>query len=384
MSLSFSAASVWRDGSSFTFGLVLLLAVVHSATAKRSFAEELSSEQRSALYASLARDVAAFEQRGNLLKRVVRLARPTVVHITARKPVAYDSRQPRGVEEAGSGVIVEIRNRPYVLTNRHVVRDCPLSRIDIKLADGDLIHPSHLWEDELTDVAVMEVPRSDLTAARIGRSREVEIGDFVLAVGSPFGLSHSVTYGIISAKGRRDLDLGDGSILYQNFMQTDAAINPGNSGGPLLNLKAEVIGINTAIASSSGGNEGIGFTMPVDMAITVARQLVEHGRALRAYLGVNLNPAFSIATANRLGLSKPRGAHVTAVVPGSPAEQAEIQVNDIVIGFDGYQIEDDDHLIQIVGFTEIGKQVEVIVLRNGRRRLLDLSVVDRSDFDRDR
>jgi serine protease Do len=227
----------------------------------------------------------------------------------------------------------------------------------------------------------MEVGRTDLTAARIGDSQKVEIGDFVLAVGSPFGLSHSVTYGIISAKGRRDLELGDGDIRYQDFLQTDAAINPGNSGGPLLNLRGEVIGINTAIASSSGGNEGIGFTMPVDMAMTVAQQLVEHGRALRAYLGVRLNPSFGTADANRMGLARARGALVTGVTPGSPAERALIKVDDVVLGFDGYQVEDDDHLIKIVGFTPIGKRVDVDVFRDGRQMKLEIILADRNDFD---
>ena len=332
------------------------------------------------MYESLHEDAAAFEEHGNLLKRVVRLVQPTVVHINARKQTS-ESRRASFEEEAGSGVIVDILGKSYVLTNRHVVKDAPLRSIDIQLANGELIHPTFLWTDEKTDVAVMEVGRDGLTTARIGRSSRVEIGDFVLAVGSPFGLSHSVTYGIISAKGRSDLDLAGGSILYQDFMQTDAAINPGNSGGPLLNLRGEVIGINTAIASSSGGNEGIGFTMPVDMAMTVARQLVQHGRPLRAYLGVSLNKTFSLSDARRLGLSRPRGALVTLVTPGSPAEKARIKIDDIIVGFDGNRIEDDDHLIRTVGFTEIGKAVEVLVIRSGRRLKLQLAVVDRRHFD---
>jgi serine protease Do len=353
--------------------LILLTACsIHSAAA-----DDLTSEQRERLYQELVRDVAVFEQHGNLLKRAVRLVKPTVVHIAARK----QPQSSRSHEEAGSGVIVDIRERPYVLTNRHVINDSPLASIDIHLSDGDLLHPTYVWTDKYTDVAVMEVARSGLTPARVGSSEDVEIGDFVLAVGSPFGLSHSVTYGIISAKGRRDLDLGDGSIRYQDFIQTDAAINPGNSGGPLLNLRGEVVGINTAIASSSGGNEGIGFAMPVDMAMAVARQLVEHGRPLRAYLGVRLSRTFSLRQAARLGLTRSSGGHVTSVTPGSPAALANIRTNDVVVEFDGYQIEDDDHLIRIVGFTPIGKIVGLVVFRAGRRISLKVSVVDRSDFD---
>ena len=205
-------------------------------------------------------------------------------------------------------MIVEINGKPYILTNRHVVDDASLSNINIHLADGRLLHPTNVASDRRTDVAILTLDAQDVMPARLGDSGRVEIGDFVLAVGSPFGLSHSVTYGIISAKGRRDLELGDGSIKYQDFFQTDAAINPGNSGGPLLNLRGEVIGINTAIASSSGGSEGIGFTIPINMAISVARQLVEQGRPMRAYLGVGLNDTFGPADASRLGLPSGRGA----------------------------------------------------------------------------
>ena len=154
----------------------------------------------------------------------------------------------------------------------------------------------------------------------------MEIGDFVLAVGSPFGLSHSVTFGIISAKGRRDLELGDGEVRYQDFLQTDAAINPGNSGGPLFNLRGEVIGMNTAIASSSGGNEGIGFTIPINMVMMIARQLVERGTVVRAYLGVGLDDSSAPAAATSVGLPRPGGARLKCRrLPASPAEAAKLK-----------------------------------------------------------
>ncbi|MEO8494841.1 MAG: PDZ domain-containing protein, partial [Planctomycetota bacterium] len=215
--------------------------------------------------------------------------------------------------------------------------------------------------------------------ARLGNSDQIEIGDFVVAVGSPFGLSQSMTYGIISAMGRRDLKLGDGSIRYQDFMQTDAAINPGNSGGPLLNLRGEVVGLNTAIASSSGGSEGIGFTIPINMAITVAKQFIEHGHPIRAFLGVNLNQNkdFGPEYAARLGLTRARGALVTGVIGGSPAEAADFRNDDVVLEFDGRQIEDDDHLIKIVAFTPVNKDVQVIVFRNGEVKQLQVTLAER-------
>ena len=339
-------------------------------------------EARDRLYQELAQEVAALERQGNLLKKVFQLVKDTVVHIEAEKTgqVAYSSR-PR--EEAGSGVVFELGGSNYVLTNRHVINDAPLASIRIHLSDGRLLHPSTVWTDRKTDIAVMSVEHPDLVAARIGDSDAVEIGEFVLAVGSPFGLSHSVTFGIISAKGRRDLQLGDGSIKYQDFLQTDAAINPGNSGGPLLNLRGEVIGINTAIASSSGGSEGIGFTIPINMAMTTARQLVEQGRAVRGYLGVRLNDSFGPEQAAKLGLPSPRGAMISSVTPNTPAAKADLRVEDVVVEFDGHRIEDDEHLIKVVGFTPVGKEVDVLVFRKGQWVKIRVTVDDRARYESD-
>jgi serine protease Do len=216
-------------------------------------------------------------------------------------------------------------------------------------------------------VAVLQIDGKDLVPARLGNSDKMEMGDFVLAFGSPFGLSRSVTEGILSAKGRRNLELGSRDIEIQDFFQVDAAINPGNSGGPLLNLRGEVIGINTAIASNSGGNEGIGFTIPINMAVTVAEQLITRGRLQRAYLGVQLENAFSGAMARQLGLPNNEGALVKAIIPGSPAEKAGLQVGDVVLEFDGTQIENDGHLVKTVGLTPLGKQVSMVIFRNHSR-----------------
>ncbi len=223
----------------------------------------------------------------------------------------------------------------------------------------------------------MSLETQGLLAARLGDSGKLEIGDFVLAVGSPFGLSHSVTYGIISAKGRRDLRLGDDGVQYQDFLQTDAAINPGNSGGPLLNLRGEVIGLNTAIASASGANEGIGFAIPINMAMVIAEQLVERGMVVRAYLGVRLDSSFGPTEAAKLGLSRPEGARVSGINRNSPAEQARILVGDIILEFDGTRIEDDMHLINLVSLTPVQKEVDVRLLRDGRPISLRLRVANR-------
>jgi serine protease Do len=337
---------------------------------------------RSRMFEELAREVAALQSHGSLLKKVVQLAKPSVVHIEAEKSQPSHSR--RRHEEAGSGVIVDLDEQTYVLTNRHVIRDSALTDIRVQLADGRTIHPTHVWEDPKTDVAVLAIAEDNLITARVAEDQVVEIGDFVLAVGSPFGLSHSVTYGIISAKGRRDLELGDGSIRYQNFLQTDAAINPGNSGGPLLNLRGEVIGINTAIASSSGGSEGIGFTIPIRMVMTVARQLIEYGHTVPAYLGVQLNDDFGPNDAVLLGVPRPHGAQITRVNPDTPAERAALQAQDVVLEFDGQRIEDDEHLINVVGFTPVGKRVEILVFREGELVRLEVEVDQRRKYEPER
>ena len=234
--------------------------------------------RRDQLYAEIQADYDLFRQHADLLKKVVRLAKPTVVHLESYRTEAFDGRfgsQPT-IEEAGSGIIIELNHEYFVITNRHVIAQTSLENIKVRLNDGRFLQPLKTWTDPDTDVAVIRIRGDNLPAAHLGNSDELEIGEFVVAVGSPFGLSHSVTHGIISAKGRRDLELGSEAVRLQDFLQTDAAINPGNSGGPLLNMRGEVIGINTAIASNSGGNEGVSFAIPIKLVMFVAQQLIVH------------------------------------------------------------------------------------------------------------
>lgn len=371
-------------------GVLLLLAASHlssSAGQQTPPAGSLepspvSGEARQRLYQEIDRDVAALERQASLLKRVVRLVTPTVVHIEAERNSREDIRfSRRSVEEAGSGVVIEHAGGFYVLTNRHVINDSLLAQIKIKLADGRVLHPKQVWTDRGTDVAIMEVTAPDLVAARLGDSDNLEIGDFVLAVGSPFGLSHSVTYGIISAKGRRDLKLGDGSVKYQNFLQTDAAINPGNSGGPLLNLRGEVIGINTAIASSSGGSEGIGFSIPINMVMKIATQLIERGNVVRAYLGVRLDARFDAVRATALGLPRPAGALVSNVTPNSPAAASDLREGDIILKVGDVTVEDDAHLVNLVSLSGVGEPISLVVYRGGKTLAMTVKVGKREDFE---
>jgi serine protease Do len=364
-----------------------LMALLIAATVRPTFAqlpgEQLPTQQeRDKQYESLAHDVAQLEQMGAVLKRVVKLVRPTIVHIEATKADPLAKRYShQSIEEAGSGTIFQLADKFYILTNRHVIRSAAEDNIHIKLSDGRQIIPTKVWSDAGTDVAVLAVSAPNLASARIGDSDVVDIGDFVLAVGSPFGLSHTVTFGIISAKGRRDLELGDERIQFQDFLQTDAAINPGNSGGPLLNLRGEVVGMNTAIATSSGGSEGIGFTIPINMAMSIARQLIEKGAVVRAFLGVTLDPNFTEQVATSLGLPQVEGSHVTGITPRSPAEAAKLQVDDVILEFNGVPIDNDAHLVNLVSLTDVGKAVPIVVFRDRKLVRLTVKVGDRAQFD---
>jgi serine protease Do len=206
----------------------------------------------------------------------------------------------------------------------------------------------------------------------------------VLAMGSPFGLSQSVTLGIISAKGRRSLILGEKGedVINQDFLQTDAAINPGNSGGPLIDLQGRVIGINTAIASQGGGNEGIGFSIPSNLCRQVVDQLLEHGRVQRAFLGVRLDEEFDDTAARRLKLNRVQGARVVQVYGDTPAETAGLQIDDVILTFDGQRIEDQSHLIHLVSLTPVNKTVRMEVYREGAKVTVDvrLSELARQKF----
>jgi len=334
--------------------------------------------ERVDLYRQLQSQAEFFERQSAIIKTAAKLIGPTVVFVQA--DASYRAAQaPRGrrVEEAGSGVIVELQGKRYVLTARHVIGGIPPEGIKVTLADGRRFRPDRIWEDPETDVAVMGVSAPGLVPAPLGDSDRLEVGDFVLAVGSPFGLSNSVTLGIISGKGRRDLDLGDSGVRLQDFLQTDAAINPGNSGGPLVNLRGEVVGITTAIASRSGASEGVGFAIPINLFLAVARQLIEQGRVTRGFLGVTLDGEFGPAMAVELGLPRPLGARVVQVTENSPAAAAGLRVGDVVLQFGGVPVENDSHLVNLVSLTPAGKQVELVIFRDDRTQVLRVTVGQR-------
>jgi serine protease Do len=372
---------VWFSCSSFLPGAQGQTTVENPA----EYGDPVTPQQRAELYRTLRKHAQALEAQAAVVKTVAKLIGPTVVHIEADVPSRSGGLYGRRgqIEEAGSGVIIRLGEKHYVLTNGHVIRNSSRQQIKINLADGRQIHPERIWDDPETDVAVMAVSAPDLVAAELGDSDRMEIGDFVLAVGSPFGLSHSVTYGIISAKGRRDLRLGESSLRFQDFIQTDAAINPGNSGGPLVNLRGEIVGINTAIASNSGGNEGIGFSIPINMFMIISRQLIERGKVSRAFLGVDLDSRFGPTMAAKIGLPRPTGARITRIRADTPAEEAKLQVGDVILKFNRIRVEDDAHLVNLVSLTEVGKEVSLVIFRDGKPITVTLRVADRSKFKRE-
>jgi serine protease Do len=225
---------------------------------------------------------------------------------------------------------------------------------------------------------VIAISAPDLVSTPIGDSDKMEIGDFVLAMGSPFGLNQSFTHGIISGKGRRNLKLGESVFRNQDFLQTDAAINPGNSGGPLVNQNGEIIGINTAIASNSGVNEGCGFAIPSNMFMFVARQLIESGKVTRGWIGVSLDSKFGPIAAAETGLPRLMGAKITAIRPRSPAADAKIQAGDVILEFNRIPIDDDGQLVNIVSMTDVGATVPILVYRNRETLSLQIQVQDRA------
>jgi len=316
---------------------------------------------------------------------IVRTVSPAVVNISTTKVFKRDTenffedpffdffrpfhefRMPKKWKEQslGSGVIVSPDG--YIITNNHVVEKS--DEIKVTLLDKRAFRGKIVGADPKTDIAIVKIDATNLPTIPWGDSEKLQVGEFVLAIGNPYGLSHTVTMGIISAVGRANVGIAD----YEDFIQTDAAINPGNSGGPLVNIKGELIGINTAIFSRTGGYQGIGFAVPSDMVRPLMSQLIQKGKIIRGWLGVTiqeLTPEIS----QKFGLEKSQGALVSDVAKGSPAEKAGIMRGDIILEFNSKEVKDVGSLRNMVAQSKVGVDVSIKILRAGKEYTVRLVI----------
>jgi len=348
-----------------------------------------------AVLIALAMPAGALAQKGgpaDLSTAIIRVAKetiPAVVHIEvtrtqeARRPSMpfegdpffrffQDPRQAprkfkREMRGVGTGMIIDAQGN--ILTNNHVVGGA--SKVQVLLADGSRYEARVVGTDPKTDLAVVKIDaRKPLPHVSFGNSDAVELGEGVVAIGHPRGLDQTVTTGIISAKHRRGITDPSG---YQDFLQTDAAINPGNSGGPLLNLRGEVIGVNAAIASSSGGFEGIGFAIPSSMAVYISREIITRGKVERGWLGVSVQD-LSYELSKTMGIEGTRGALVSEVLKASPAEKAGLKQGDVIVAYSGKEIRDASQLRNEAASSPIGKDVTVTVVRDGKKRNIPVRI----------
>jgi Do/DeqQ family serine protease len=294
------------------------------------------------------------------LAPLVESASPAVVNIRISQTRRDRFGRTGEVGGAGSGVIVDAENG-YILTNHHVVDGA--DEILVSLTDGRELEAQLVGSDAATDIAVIQVESEDLTEMPIGDSEDVKVGDFVIAIGSPYGLSHTVTSGIVSALGRTGISR-DG---YEDFIQTDASINPGNSGGALVNMSGELIGINSVIISRSGGNVGIGFAVPTEIASSIMGQILDFGEIRRGLLGVNIQ-TIDVEAAETLDIDVDGGALVTRVFPDSAAEKAGLQVGDIIVGINDKEVTSAAELRNTIGLLRSGDNVGIQYLRDNKSR----------------
>jgi Do/DeqQ family serine protease len=268
----------------------------------------------------------------------------------------------------GSGVIID--KRGYVLTNNHVILGA--DSVTVKLSSGEELKGRIVGTDSKTDLAVVKLePTGELRVAKLGNSDTLRVGEWAIAIGNPFGLDQTVTVGVVSATGRAEVGLA----TYENFIQTDASINPGNSGGPLVNLRGEIIGINTAILATG---QGIGFAIPANMAKRVTEQLIDRGKVTRGWIGVSLQP-LTEELVQSLGLENNHGAIVARIHPGSPAEAAGLQPNDVIVKFGGVAVDDYHQLQRLSSDAEPGKTVPLEIVRNRQRKTVQLKITESPD-----
>lgn len=314
-----------------------------------------------------------------LFRMATAAAAPAVVRVEAKRfpapgngPREMPPGDPLGMTDAslGSGVIID-KDRGFVVTNNHVVKEA--DEIVVRLSQGTRLSARLVGADPKTDLAVLQISGKVTTAASWGDSDKLDIGDWVLAIGSPFALDHTVTAGIVSATQRNDLRINE----YESFIQTDAAINPGNSGGPLIDLAGKVVGINTAIYTSnqSQGNEGIGLAIPSSMARRIVESLIKDGRVIRGFVGVNME-LLTPDQARALAIPDGKGALVKTIVPGGPADKAGLLAGDVIVQLDGKDVADPNNLKRVTADLAVGSHVPIGFYRDGKRKTVDVTIAE--------
>lgn len=284
-------------------------------------------------------------------------------------PGVKPPRPRHNAKSLGSGFIIS--DDGYMVTNHHVIRDA--DTVIVRLQDRRELEAKVIGSDKRSDIALLKLDADNLPTVKIGSSEALEVGEWVVAIGSPFGFDHSVTAGIVSAKGR-----SLPSDSYVPFIQTDVAINPGNSGGPLFNMKGEVIGVNSQIYSRTGGFMGLSFSVPMDVAMKVVEQLKSTGHVQRGWLGVQIQDV-SRELAESFGMDIPEGALVSKVIQGSPAQKAGLKVGDVIIEYDGKNVPTSSTLPAMVGVTPIGKSVPIVAIRQGQKRNMFVQIGELTD-----
>ena len=351
--------------------LVATLAIGQAALAPMAYAVEVAPNPA----------VESLKQQGKAFASIIKAVGPAVVNIQVEKKVSQVAMRPPQLQgdlfeelfkrrfgqqappkdhvQQGQGSGFFVSADGYILTNNHVIEDA--NRITVRTDDEQEWEASLVGTDPQSDIALIRVNGSNFTHLKFGSSKDIQIGEWVLALGSPFGFNRSVTAGIVSALGRDSVGIVD----YENFIQTDAAINPGNSGGPLVNLDGEVVGINSAIYSRSGGSMGIGFAIPVDMVKPIYQQLKSSGSVERGFLGVVIQD-LDKELAEDFGLDSKQGALISNVMPDSPADQAGLQQGDVVISFNGTPVKAMQEFRRRVAMVRPGEKIEMQVMRSGK------------------
>jgi len=339
------------------------------------------------------RPVANLKDLNDAIVEIAENTNPTVVTVTTTQKVSaemnpffeffgqpYGGQGERTRRGLGSGVIVS--EDGYILTNNHVVENA--DEVNVRLFDGEEADAEIIGRDPYTDIAVLKVDAENLHAAKFGNSDQVRVGEFVLAIGSPLneGLAHTVSFGIVSAKGRSIGLLGENNVAgFENFIQTDAAINPGNSGGALVDLNGNLIGINTAIASRSGGNDGIGFSIPANIAKRIMDDLIDDGEVSRGYLGIYLGGEVDRTLAKALGLNTTNGFIVGEVVEDGPADRAGLKEEDIIVSLNGEPVKNWAAFRTQISTFKPGDNVDLGIVRNGEEKIITIELGE-ADFAR--